>query len=252
MLTDIHTHILHSIDDGPQNFEQSVELLNQSVQNGVKNIIATPHFYATRHSLNERLTDSKNKFSQLSEFVSQNKVPVSLLSGFEVRFFEGISRIDVLKDLCINGSDFLLLELDYAPITQKVVDEILDMSYFGYNIILAHVERYTKEPGFKNIKALISEGEVISQCNASSFVSGTFQRAAFRLLKERLVYVVASDMHSVDERPSNLNQAYDVIEKKFGSEMKNQLIYNAEELFAACLKNKKERKGLKCLNSKCV
>lgn len=236
MFTDIHTHILHSIDDGPENFDKSVELLNQAVQNGVKNIIATPHFYATMHSLNDRLRDAEDRFAQLQEFTLSNNVPVSLLRGFEVRYFEGISRIDVLNKLCINGSRFLLLELDYSPITQNTVDEILDMSYSGYNIILAHVERYAKVPGFKKIKSLISEGEVISQCNSSSFLSGRFQRAAIRLLKDGAVSVIASDMHSVDERPSNLNQAYEVIEKKFGSNTKEQLIYSAEEIFTACLK----------------
>ena len=236
MLTDIHTHILHSIDDGPETFEQTKELLNKSVQNGVDKMVVTPHFYAERHSLNERLNTAKERYSQLCDYVSQNQIPISILRGFEVRYFKGISRIEAINKVCINDSGVLLLEMEPLPITEDVIDEILNMRYAGYNIILAHIERYTKIPGFKLIKPLISDGEVYAQCNAASFISGAFQRAAFRLLKEGLVSVIASDMHSIERRPPNLMEAYAIIEKKFNSRVKKQLIFDAEKIFDKCLK----------------
>ena len=236
MFADIHTHILHNIDDGPENLEQSVELLKAAVQNGCEKIIATPHFYAERHSLVERLKIADSRYADLQNYILQNKIPVSLLQGFEVRYFGGISKIDALDKLCINGSKVLLLELEPLPFTEQVIDEILDLNYFGYTIVLAHVERYAKISGFKAIKRLIANGVVLAQCNASSFLSGIFQRSAMRLVKEGLVSVIASDMHSLELRPPVLNEAYEVIESKFGVELKNKLIGNAEKIFTACLK----------------
>lgn len=236
MFTDIHSHILHNIDDGPETIEQAAELLNAAVQNGCKNLIATPHFYAERHSLAERLRLADERYTALSKFISANGIPVSLLRGFEVRYFDGISRIDLLDKLCINESKIILLELEPLPFTEKVIDEILDLNYFGYTVILAHIERYSRIQGFKLIKRLIAEGNAIAQCNAASLLSGAFRRAAFRLIKEGLVSLVASDMHSLKLRPFNLNKAYDVIENKFGSDFKNQLIYNADDIFNKCLK----------------
>lgn len=236
MFTDIHTHILHSIDDGPEKFEQTLELFNAAVEGGCKNLIATPHFYAERHSLDNRLKTADERFNALRSFVLENKLSVSLLCGFEVRYFDGISRIDALNDLCINHSKVILLELEPLPFTEKVVEEILDLDYYGYTVILAHVERYSKIKGFKSIKRLIEDGRVIAQCNAASFLSGAFQKAAFRLVKEGLVSLVASDMHSMEFRPPNLSEAYAVIEKKFGSDVKNKLIKNADEIFNLCLK----------------
>ena len=235
MFTDIHSHILHGIDDGPENLGQSVELLKAAVRNGTEKIIATPHFYATRHSLSERVNLAKERCLELQGLIREGGIPVSLLSGFEVRFFDGISRIDSLDKLCINGSKVLLLELEPAPFTEKLVDEILDICYGGYTVVLVHIERYTKISGFKQIKRIIAEGDALAQCNASSFLSGGFSRAAFKLLKENMVSFIASDMHSLDLRPPNLNQAYDVIEKKIGAKEKNRLMRNAEELFCACL-----------------
>lgn len=235
MFTDIHSHILHSIDDGPETIEQTADLLNAAVKSGCKNLIATPHFYAERHSLAERIKLADERYTALTEIISENGIPVSLLRGFEVRYFDGISRIDLLDKLCINNSKVILLELEPFPFTEKVVDEILDLNYFGYTVILAHIERYSKIQGFKLIKYLISEGNAIAQCNAASLLSGTFRRAAFRLIKEGLVSLVASDMHSLEQRPPNLNKAYAVIESKFGSELKNKLIYNADDIFNKCL-----------------
>ena len=236
MFTDIHSHILHSIDDGPENFEQSVMLLNEAVKGGVKKIIAVPHFYASRHGLEERLSLAKARYSELQGYISQNNIPVSLLLGFEVRYFNGISRIDSLNKLCINGSKVLLLELGASPITQEVVEEILDLSYSGYKVVLAHIERYTKISGFKRIKPLITAGEVIVQCNADSFLSGHFRRVAHSLLKKNAVSLIASDMHSVELRPPNLKQAYEAIENKFGTNVKNRLLLNCEKVFDMCLK----------------
>lgn len=236
MFTDIHTHILHSIDDGPKSFEQTKELLVKAVQNGTEKIITTPHFYAARHSFSERIKTAEERFLQLKTFISENNIPVSLLSGFEVRFFEGISRIDSLDSLTLNNSKVLLLELEPMPITEKVVDEILDISYAGYTVVLAHIERYVKAPGFKRIKSLLLDGEVLAQCNAASFISGNLQRQTFRFFKEGLVSFIASDMHSTDNRPPNLREAYSVVEKKFGLKAKKQLILNSEKLFNSCLK----------------
>lgn len=236
MFTDIHTHILHSIDDGPENFEQTIKLLDKAVQNGVDKLVVTPHFYAERHSLKERLDLFDKRYFELCEYVSQNKIPISLLGGFEVRFFKGISKVEGLNRLCINGSSFLLLELGYLAITEDVVDEILNLRYAGYDIVLAHIERYAKLPGFKQIKSLIMEGEVLAQCNAESFISGPFQRIAFKLLKQGMVSIIASDMHSLDNRPPNLKDAYEVIENKLNSRVKKQLMAEAEELFSRCTK----------------
>ncbi|MBQ7108557.1 MAG: hypothetical protein IJN95_05650 [Clostridia bacterium] len=235
MFTDIHSHILCGVDDGPENFEQSVELLNAAVQNGVKNLIATPHFYPALHSLSHQMSLVDEAFLQLNNYVKQNNIPISILRGFEVRYFKGISRIDSLGLLSINNSKVLLLELPREPITEEMIDEILKICYSGYMVVLAHVERYAKMSGFQRLKQLIIDGEVLVQCNASSFIKGDYQRAAFQLLKEDLVDFVASDMHSTEKRPPLLKEAYMAITKKMGRDVAYKLTLNAEKIFNKCL-----------------
>jgi len=101
--------------------------------------------------------------------------------------------------------------------------------------VLAHVERYAKMSGFKLLKQLIIDGEVLVQCNASSFIKGEYQKAAYQLLKEDLVDFVASDMHSTEKRPPLLKEAYMAIRKKKGSDVAYKLTLNAEKIFNKCL-----------------
>jgi tyrosine-protein phosphatase YwqE len=41
MFTDIHTHIIHGIDDGCSNIEESIFLLKHASYNKIENIILT-------------------------------------------------------------------------------------------------------------------------------------------------------------------------------------------------------------------
>ena len=45
-MTDYHAHILPGVDDGPATPEEAIEMLRMSVEQGVKTIYATSHFYA--------------------------------------------------------------------------------------------------------------------------------------------------------------------------------------------------------------
>ncbi|MCP5003292.1 MAG: tyrosine protein phosphatase, partial [Planctomycetes bacterium] len=41
-MIDIHSHILPSLDDGPNTFEESIEMCKIAVNDGISTIVATP------------------------------------------------------------------------------------------------------------------------------------------------------------------------------------------------------------------
>lgn len=43
-IIDIHTHVLPGIDDGARDWDMALEMLKRSRDNGVRAVIATPHF----------------------------------------------------------------------------------------------------------------------------------------------------------------------------------------------------------------
>jgi len=42
-MIDLHSHILHGLDDGAKTLEESVEMCLTSFQDGVRTVVATPH-----------------------------------------------------------------------------------------------------------------------------------------------------------------------------------------------------------------
>ena len=49
-MLDIHSHILPKMDDGSSSVEESLKLLRTSAEQGITEIAATPHFYASQYS----------------------------------------------------------------------------------------------------------------------------------------------------------------------------------------------------------
>jgi protein-tyrosine phosphatase len=41
---DIHTHIIPGVDDGSESMEQSMKMIAQAYDEGIRAIIATPHY----------------------------------------------------------------------------------------------------------------------------------------------------------------------------------------------------------------
>lgn len=231
MYTDIHSHIVPKVDDGAKSIEEALSLLKLSVAEGAGQIIATPHFYASSQGLEDRLQLVYSQFELLKVAVADTGLDVNVILGFEVRYFSGISACDELDRLCIAGSRFILLELGYEPISDKVISEIMELYYQGYSVILAHLERYSRLRGFSKLKPLIKNKYVYVQVNAASFLGGPFVHIAFRLLKSGMVDYVAGDMHSLESRPPRIKEALEVIEKKLGPSAKRRLIIRSNLLF---------------------
>ena len=82
--------------------------------------------------------------------------------------------------------------------------------------VVAHVERYSYYRSIERVKRLKECGAVI-QINSSPIVKKSLKsenKFVKKLLKERLVDVVASDWHST--RTNCFKEAYKKVESKFG------------------------------------
>ena len=76
-IVDFHSHILPCVDDGSKSFEQTTEMLYETSNQGIKSIVATPHFYASsdipekffkrREAALTKLLDIYNSFSSIPD-----------------------------------------------------------------------------------------------------------------------------------------------------------------------------------------
>ena len=124
MVTDFHSHVLPGIDDGSSCVEESIAMLQAARQQGIDRIIATPHFYANYDSPEHFLRKRDEAEALLrEEMVKYDDLP-ELMIGAEVYYFRVLSESEYLRQLCIRGTDCILVEMMSSPWPDSVYHEL--------------------------------------------------------------------------------------------------------------------------------
>lgn len=231
-MIDFHTHILPGIDDGSKNMDMTRTMLYLEKEQGVNEIIATPHFYASEMSVGHfvrRRNHSLNKVIKRIYEKEDTRLP-AITCGAEVYYFPGMGKSDLFP-LCIEGTDLILLEMPFAQWTKDVYNDINRIiRYQRLTVILAHVERFYKFQRNKDIWNNIFELPVIAQFNAGCFKSFSKRRLAARFIKSGYPVVLGSDCHNVSGRYPNLAEGRSVLGKKLGDQILDDIDLFGERL----------------------
>ena len=216
-MIDWHSHILPKIDDGSRSLEETLELLRMLKSQGINTVIATPHFYADDESVESFLSRRQESYEELCKAFPEDAPEIIL--GAEVCYYSGISRLEGLRKLCIEGTRLLLLEMPFEHWTEHTVREVREIALQGsVTVILAHIERYMDMQNTDAFDDLRKYG-VIMQVNSSFFNRNTTKRKALKLFSKGVIQLIGSDTHSVEHRPPTLDLAYNALKKKFGDDV---------------------------------
>lgn len=214
----------------------SVAILRLAEEQGVTDIILTPHYIQNHRGyyINECV---KENFEILKNEIKKEKINLNIYLGNEVYVdsLEIISKIKSKEVYTLNDSKYILIEFPMDNIIDNVEDIIYEIRMLGMTPIIAHPERCNVF--FENkrlIDRCIEEGALI-QVNAGSIL-GRFGRDikkyALKLIKGNKVDFIATDTHSLRrEEYSNLHQIDKELEKIVGKYEKNKLlVYNARNV----------------------
>ena len=217
MIIDFHSHILPGIDDGSRSVKESLEMLRQEAEQGIKTVVATPHFYPQHHTPQRFLEKRKRAEEKLrEELVKYPELP-NVEIGAEVYFFSGISQSEVITELTISGNSCILLEMPDSPWSDRMYQEIRDIhKNFGITPIIAHVERYFGPFRTYGIPEKLAEMPVLVQSNANFFLRSGSRRTALNMLRKQQIHLIGSDCHNLTSRPPNLGEAVQVIDQRIG------------------------------------
>ena len=183
-------------------------MIKHEIEIGVDTIIATPHHIIHRYE--KTVEEIKEKFNELVQAVEKENLPIKLHLGQEICYSHREDQIKMLKEgklLTLNNTNRVLLEFSFTREPEDILDVIYTFSVNGYQVIIAHVERYNWMT-YQKVVALRNEGALI-QINSDSYLGYTSwkeKRFVRKLLKNNLVDYVASDTHSF--RPSTLDKSY--------------------------------------------
>lgn len=231
MIYDIHSHILPKMDDGSKSTEESLQMLELSKSQGVDLIVATPHFYITRNSLDEFLKKREASYNRLMEVIEGKDVPQIKL-GAEVKFFNAMSGFDDLNKLCIENTNYMLLEMPFEVWSSRMLREIEKILHQGIVPIIAHIERYIDiQKKTSNISELISM-DVYVQMNGEFVNSLMTRKKALNLLSNDIVQLLGSDCHNMTSRKPDLDKTCQILRKKFGGDIINKINKTAENIIS--------------------
>lgn len=235
-MIDLHSHVLHGIDDGSRDIEESLEMLRVAKELGFTGIVCTPHYKAGRAE-NESYSE---KFQELKERIKKENIEMELYPGNEM--FLGMEEITALKMGKVNtynsdginskvdldshnlrvdnlkvegGVRYLLIELNPImpfPPAKMALERIVEM---GYTPILAHIERYmeVRIPDFLKLR----EMGVLFQINLPS-LGNRHRERTLKFLELGLASFFTSDAHRIDKRTYELKNELQELREVVGEE----------------------------------
>lgn len=198
-MVDFHTHILPGMDDGSKSPSESRQMLLALKEQGVDTVVATPHYYAHRESPEEFLQRRQQALELLQPHIPEG---MQVILAAEVRYYEGIGRLQQLRQLQAENSDVLLLEMPEEPWTGHMVQELQYLAG-TMQLVIAHIERAAPMQRKATLEGLRQRG-ILFQSNTAFFLGTLSRWRARRLLKRGCIHLLGSDCHNMTTRPPRM------------------------------------------------
>jgi protein-tyrosine phosphatase len=107
-MIDIHTHILHNIDDGSNDIDKSIAQLRIMDAGGIQRVYLSSHYFHGHYQY-ER-SDYDLKLADLRQAAQKAGLKIDIQSGFEVFIQPGIVNDVISKSLFLGDSQYVLIE----------------------------------------------------------------------------------------------------------------------------------------------
>ena len=231
-MIDLHSHVLHGLDDGAPTLEVSLEMVRLAASCGTTNLVCTPH--------------SNHEFTYDPAIVAQKIEDLERLAEGAIRLHRGCDlhlSYNNIRDACenpskysINRGSYMLVEFsDYLNIA-SAYPMLAELQRAGLLPIITHPERNPIIGEHLDELAMWVDRGCFVQITALSLTGGFGPGAAHsceELIERGLVHFVSSDAHDVVHRPPRLDLARTWLQKNFGDGYADLLV----ELNPGCVVN---------------
>ena len=233
--TDIKSHIIPEFDDGPFNFDESLEILVLAEKSGISKIIATPH-YENLLINNKNFKDIEEYVEKLNTLAHKNSIDINIFSGISLNFSEKI--IDIIdneaQNFSLNKTRFFLIESTFNYFDEsnlKIIEKFRDKRLYP---IISHPERniYLRK-NYKILEEIINLGALI-QISSDSIIGNNgdiSKKFALEIIEKKHATCISSEIHNKDKILfPNLNVSYELITEVFGEKVSNKLFISNPQL----------------------
>lgn len=230
---DMHCHIIPEVDDGAKDVTEMNEMLKIAYKEGIRCIIATPHYHPRRGREHPEVL--RRQAVLLRDAAHKIDKHFRIYLGTEIYFGQDIpQKIKEKKILTMNNRAYILVEFSPGETFVYMQQSLQQLQLNGYQVILAHVERYlcvTEEP---ELALQLRDMGVYLQVNAGSIYGDSGRKIKTfvqKLMEEDAVFCVGTDAHSARRRAPRMKKAADYVRKKYGQEYARRIFFsNAKEM----------------------
>lgn len=204
-MIDIHMHLVPGVDDGAQDAEMALVMMLRAKQQGISQIVATPHSQAF-HSSAERVRSTFRKFAATAENLCPD---MKVYLGCEV-YCEAEIMAGVLESLnsgrypTMNDTKYVLMEFSMWEEPDRTVPCVEALARAGYLPIIAHMERYRYLRENMDLVDRFRQMGARIQVNAYSLfdeMDDSVRNWARRLVLEGKADFLGTDAHRSYHRP---------------------------------------------------
>ena len=204
--TDMHSHLIPSIDDGSKSVEDSILIIQSLMNLGFSNFITTPHVMPDYYNNdNQTILEGSKK---VLDALSMMDVSVDFYASAEYYIdFEFQKRISE-NSLLYFGDKYILVEFSFVNFPNNFFEILFDLQVKGYQVILAHPERYTYLT-LKDYIDFVDKG-LLLQINLLSLVGyygPNVTRCAKILIDNELISFAGTDCHNL-QQSQNLKKCF--------------------------------------------
>jgi tyrosine-protein phosphatase YwqE len=212
---DVHSHILPGLDDGPQTWEDSLQMARLAVEDGIHTMVASPHLFKHR-SVNLAETNHKdeilNKIAEFKQELLTAAIDLEILPGCDFPLsFESLQLLDEGRVFTINDTKrYLLLEFPDSSLPPATEDICFRLQSQGITPIITHPERHFIFQEMPEKLGRLLDLGCLAQLTGASLTGG-FGRQVARISRDMMrkgyIHLLASDAHDTKRRPPLLRKA---------------------------------------------
>ena len=223
---DIHNHVIPRVDDGADSWDVSLEMLNQAQEDGIVEVVCTPHVLTSK-DLREEIRFIE-KFEKLKVRAADAGISIKLHIGSELYVQPDFDFSHKIATLAQNGRYFLM-EFPMGMIPPFVEQHFFNLFSKDHMPIIAHPERnggiindINKAYDFvkKGAKLQVMAGSLLGMFGAQVRI------VANQLMDANLVHVISTDAHDASRRVLKLGAAHKLVLEKWGPERAEKLFWS--------------------------
>ncbi|WP_207425349.1 tyrosine-protein phosphatase [Pedobacter sp. SYSU D00535] len=187
----MHSHLIPGVDDGSGSVTESEHMINGLFDLGFTHLFTTPHTISELHP--NTLTTISQGFKELEGLQPAIKLDWSS-EYFLDELFLSLLENNQVKPLPGNR---LLIEFSMVTKPLNLESQLSAISQKGYQIVLAHPERYLFLQK-KDLYQKLRDQGIEFQVNALSLVGNygkRIKKAADELIREEMIDFIGTDLH---------------------------------------------------------